>query len=209
MTTSIREKSAYHHGDLRASLLSTAKDIVNKQGIEQLSLRKMAEKVGVSRTAAYHHFKDKNELLCAIAADGFEQWQAQSVNIFSDTTQSNKEKFHLFVYSYIRFAMDNANLYDLMFGRTLWKKEAANDTLKKIAYQSFEHQVKMTQLWQQQNILNKNENALRLAQVVWGTLHGIAKLQIDGIYTESTNIDEMCHCAVTLFLSLESSSKHC
>ena len=96
-----------------------------------------------------------------------------------------------------------------MFGRILWKNHGANEPLKKIAYQSFEHQVQMIQLWQQQGIISQEENALRLAQVVWGTLHGIAKLQIDGIYTQSTNIEEMCDCAVTLFLSLEPSPKHC
>ena len=40
-------------------------------GIEALSLRKLAEQVGVSRTATYHHFKDKHDLLCAVAAEGF------------------------------------------------------------------------------------------------------------------------------------------
>jgi AcrR family transcriptional regulator len=162
----VQEKSTYHHGDLRASLLSTAKNIVNSQGIEQLSLRKMAEQVGVSRTAAYHHFKDKNDLLSAIAADGFDQWHARSEKLFSDTSCSTKAKFQQFVHSYIDFAINNSNLYDLMFGRILWKNHGANEPLKKIAYQSFEHQVQMIQLWQQQGIISQDENALRLAQVV-------------------------------------------
>ena len=203
MPSAAQDKPNYHHGNLHVSLLKIAKEMLNTQGIQSLSLRKISENVGVSRTAAYHHFKDKNDLLCAIAADGFEQWHSESELIFINDQFSNKEKFQQFVHRYINFATNNSNLYDLMFGRIIWKEYGANERLKNIAYRSFEHQVKMTKLWQKQNILAQGENALRLAQVIWGTLHGIAKLQIDGIYTNNTNIDEMCDCAVNMFLSLK------
>lgn len=197
------EKSNYHHGDLHASLLATAKDMINTHGIQNLSLRKIAENVGVSRTAAYHHFKDKNDLLCAIAAHGFEQWQKESNHIFTHDQLANEDKLRQFVHRYINFATQNPNLYDLMFGRTIWKEHGANDSLKSVAYQSFEQQLAMTKLWQEQKIISQSENSLRLAQVVWGTLHGIAKLLIDGIYTETSNVDEMCQCAVNMFLKLK------
>jgi hypothetical protein len=44
-------------------------------------------------------------------------------------------------------------------------------------------------------ILDKEENTLRLSQVVWGSIHGIAKLMIDGIYTEISQIEDICECA--------------
>ena len=49
----------YHHGDLRTSLIETATQMLAESNIENLSLRKLAERIGVSRTAAYHHFDDK------------------------------------------------------------------------------------------------------------------------------------------------------
>ena len=64
-------RPSYHHGDLRQALLRAAKQLIAEAGIENLSLRKLAERAGVSRTAPYHHFSDKNDLLCAIAAEGF------------------------------------------------------------------------------------------------------------------------------------------
>ena len=60
-------RPTYHHGDLREALLQAAKALIGEAGIENLSLRKLAERAGVSRTAPYHHFSDKNDLLCAIA----------------------------------------------------------------------------------------------------------------------------------------------
>ncbi|HCM48393.1 MAG TPA: TetR family transcriptional regulator, partial [Colwellia sp.] len=56
------EKSKYHHGDLRETLLLVATEMLQESGIKEVSLRKLASRVGVSRTAPYHHFKDKNAL---------------------------------------------------------------------------------------------------------------------------------------------------
>jgi AcrR family transcriptional regulator len=193
-------KTKYHHGDLRKSLVSTASDMVAEAGIEGLSLRKLAEKIGVSRTAAYHHFTDKNDLLCAIAEQAFERWHQISSEIFSQENLSNVDKYRNFVHAYIGFANENPSLYELMFGRVIWKENNSTATLKNIAYTSFNYQVEMIKLWQEQGIINSEENTLRLAQVSWATLHGIARLVIDGIYAQENQIDEMCECAVNVFL---------
>ena len=197
--------STYHHGDLQSSLLTTATAMITEQGIEALSLRKLAERIGVSRTAAYHHFKDKNDLLIAIAAQGFISWQEQAEQIFNNSELTDKEKYQAFVHYYVRFATQNAAIYKLMFGSTLWKKEngiqSSSQTLIDVAYPSFQYQVKMTDAWQQKGILPKSQKTLRLAQVTWATLHGIAQLVIDGIYADASQIDEMCQCAVDLFLT--------
>jgi AcrR family transcriptional regulator len=199
--TSTKAKESYHHGDLRTTLLITATAMINEGGIQGLSLRKLAERIGVSRTAAYHHFKDKNDLLSAIAAQGFITWQQQSEQIFNNNQLSDHDKYKNFVHAYVTFATDNPSLYDLMFGSTLWKENHSSDLLKEVAYPSFQYQVEMTKKWQAKGLMNKDENTLRLAQVSWGTLHGIARLVIDGIYADASNIDEMCDCVVNLFLS--------
>lgn len=194
-------KSKYHHGDLQKSLLDTASSMINEAGIDSLSLRKLAERIGVSRTAAYHHFADKNDLLCAIAERGFNQWHILCNEIFSQKNISNEDKYRNFVHAYINFATQNPSLYELMFGQTIWKGENSTEALKKVAYASFNYQVEMTKIWQEQGIISNKENTLRLAQVTWATLHGIARLVIDGIYGQANQIDEMCECAVNVFLA--------
>lgn len=200
MTTSSTHKNRYHHGDLRKSLIEAASDLLKKDGVNGLSLRKLAEKIGVSRTASYHYFKDKNELLCAISEQGFQHWQGQVEKIFKQDELSHSDKYRQFVYDYLSYANENPELYDLMFGRTIWKQNMATDSLKGIAYPSFQRQVDMTRLWQQQGLMPESLDTLRLAQVTWGTLHGIARLLIDGIYADASHIDEMCETAVALFI---------
>ncbi|WP_286262688.1 TetR/AcrR family transcriptional regulator [Thalassotalea atypica] len=195
-----KTKSKYHHGDLRPSLLNAATSMINEGGVEALSLRKLAEQVGVSRTATYHHFKDKHDLLCAVAAQGFAKWHTIEEEIFNDTSLTVHERYRKFVFSYIEFASQNPAIYDLMFGNTLWKHNQANQALRDIAYPCFQYQVDMTKAWQEKGILPQGEATLRLAQVTWSTMHGMARLIIDGIYADASSIEEMCECAVNLFM---------
>lgn len=194
-------KNTYHHGDLRASLLQAATDMLAETGIENLSLRKLADRVGVSRTAPYHHFKDKNELLCAIAEEGFRHWHQQADSILAQQELSAREKYRQFVHGYIGYAADNPEMYELMFGRAIWKQAAATQSLKDVAYPSFQNQVTMTRKWQEMGLMSKDEDTLRLAQVTWGTMHGIARLLIDGIYADNSHIEEMCETLVNLFVN--------
>lgn len=191
---------SYHHGDLRTALLDAAAKRLAKHGVESLSLRKLAEDAGVSRTAPYHHFKDKSALLSAIAAKGFSDWHEAAKRIFEQQNKSPRERFREFIHEYIGYAANNTEMYELMFGRTIWRNNAATPDLKSVAFPCFQFQVTMTRYWQQQGLLPNNQDALRLAQVTWGTLHGIARLLIDGIYADSSHIDEMCDCAADLFM---------
>ncbi len=198
--STIKTSTNYHHGDLHSSLLTTATEMISSDGIEALSLRKLAMRIGVSRTAAYHHFKDKNDLLSAIAAQGFVSWQDQVEQIFNHNDLTEREKYQAFVHDYVQFATENPAIYQLMFGSTLWKDKEISPNLKDVAYSSFQFQVEMTKTWQKKGVLPTAQNSLRFAQVTWATLHGIAKLVIDGIYADASQIDEMCQCAVDLFL---------
>ena len=190
----------YHHGDLYSSLLTTATKMISEGGVEALSLRKLAMHIGVSRTAAYHHFKDKNDLLIAIAAQGFVSWKEQAEQIFKRKNASEQEKYQAFVHYYVKFATENSAIYQLMFGGTLWKDKKSPSKLKEVAYPSFQFHLEMTKTWQKEGILPNSPKTLRLAQVTWATLHGIAQLVIDGIYADTSQIDEMCQCAVDLFV---------
>ena len=63
-------KDAYHHGNLRRALLDEALVLIAEKGVEGLSLREVATRVGVSHAAPYHHFADKTALVHALAHEG-------------------------------------------------------------------------------------------------------------------------------------------
>src|SRR4051812_20284622 len=68
-----RKKPAakYHHGDLREALLRTAWNLVSRRGVEALSLRSVADEVGVSHAAPAHHFRGKQALVDALRAEAW------------------------------------------------------------------------------------------------------------------------------------------
>ena len=190
--------SNYHHGNLRQTLLSTATSMIAQKGIESLSLRKLAEQVGVSRTAAYHYFQDKNALLCAIAANGFKRWEI-SLDQLNANQLPHRDKFEQYILSYIAFATSNPEEYELMFGRCIWKQSKCTEELQNISHKTFQHQVDMIQYWQSIGLVIGN-NPVRVAQIIWGTLHGIAKLFIDGVYTDVGRAEEIVISALPMFL---------
>lgn len=58
---------AYHHGDLREALLDAAETLVRERGVDGWSLREVSTRVGVSPSAAYHHFASRDDLVGTLA----------------------------------------------------------------------------------------------------------------------------------------------
>ena len=196
--------SPYHHGDLRSALLQEANVMLKESGIDGLSLRRLAERVGVSRMAPYHHFRDKHDLLCALATEGFRELD-KLVERASPQPGSGKElqtTLAGFVRDYLRFAVENPDRYELMFGRPIWKSANPSAELKDTAFACFRHYAERISALLGQQRLPKGSKPLRLAQASWATLHGLCRLMIDGIYVNQADMEEVSHEAVRLMLAV-------
>lgn len=104
----------YHRDDLRGELLAAARSHVGKHGHIGLSIRMLAQSVGVSPGAPYHHFPDRRSLLLAIAIDGFREMMA-SASVASASESSPKERLRQMGRVFIHFADTNAHLMELMY----------------------------------------------------------------------------------------------
>jgi AcrR family transcriptional regulator len=113
-----QKKFRYHHGNLRESLLAVALELLASEGAGNLSLRQLAKATGVSQAAPYTYFRDKDELLAAVAELGF---QRLALQMAEDATgaATTRERIEKLMTSYIRFARQNKPLFQLMFGREL------------------------------------------------------------------------------------------
>jgi AcrR family transcriptional regulator len=110
----MKDDSSYHHGDLHAALVRAAAAEIERSGYENLSLRELAESLGVSRAAPYRHFADRRALLAAVAADGFEKLAA----IYRRATGSGKtprDRLAAAGRGYLRFAAERPQMFRLMF----------------------------------------------------------------------------------------------
>lgn len=104
----------YHHGDLSRALIEAARRILEAEGAAALSLRAVAREAGVSPAAPYHHFKDKTELLEAVAHEG---WEAlgQAIVAARHSVGNPEAALNAIGLAYVTFALGNPALYRLMY----------------------------------------------------------------------------------------------
>jgi len=105
------EARPYHHGDLRRALVDAARRLLETEGQAAMSLRAVAREAGVSPAAPYHHFKDKAELMDAIAAEG---WELLAQDMYEAGSAAPKDQLAI-VTTYVTFARSRPALYRVMF----------------------------------------------------------------------------------------------
>ena len=194
--------SDYHHGNLRQSLLEASMQLLDNEGLDALSLRRLAEQVGVSRQAPYHHFKDKQALLAAIGEEGFALLNQMLARVTDDPSLSLNERLHQAVLGYLNFALDHTALYRLMFGQTLWSAEHAHadtDEFQRYAKDCFRQYVQLFDLLKAAGDLPSSENTLRLAQLLWAAMHGLAHLASDGLFVKREDLAEIARYMIARF----------
>ena len=101
-------RATYRHGNLKSAALKAATRLVAKAGHEQLSLREVADAVGVAHRSLYNHFRDREALLDAVATDAYTRLAA--ILVKAKTPEDYTAK-------YVRFALANRALYALMTSR--------------------------------------------------------------------------------------------
>ena len=166
--------------------------MLHELGVEGLSLRQLAERAGVSRTAPYHHFRDKHSLLCALAAEGF---QALDELVQREPTGGDlHQQLRGFVSDYLDFATSQPERYELMFGRRLWKLNQPTPELRAVAFATFKRYAQRIATVAPPG--RPPRHSLRVAQASWATLHGLCRLLIDGIYVDASDMQEVSAVAV-------------
>ncbi len=161
------EKRGYHHGDLRQAAIDEGLRLLELSDADQLSLREIARNIGVSATALYRHFPEKQSFLNALAAEGAELLgQAQL-----SATAAVGGGIHGFDASgraYVRFALANPALFRLI--------TACNATYQSSAMALLRDNV--AQLAPE----GSTAAARRIyAYRAWSMVHGLATLMLDGL----------------------------
>lgn len=163
-----------HHGDLRQALIAAALELVAESSPDEVTLRAVARKAGVSAAAPYHHFADKDALLAAVARDGFDSLAAVQSDVL-DRSGSARQNLEAMVEQYVRFATGHQTQYRLMF-RTpptdIGGTEGA--ALRDSALASFAKLVEAIQA--AQPAMSTDETASR-AILAWALAHGAVDVE--------------------------------
>jgi AcrR family transcriptional regulator len=189
VSTSKAAARTYHHGDLRAALVDAGLKELETADFADLSLRQLAREVGVSATAVYRHFPDKQALMQALANAGIEQLGRFQQQAAADSDGS-ADAFAATGRAYVRWALANPALFRLTFsqcdraGQTLFGDNLAAQLLRQKASGATGGDPEAEQ---------------RLMIQAWAVVHGLAMLMLDQqLPADDAMIDRVIDAA-TLF----------
>ena len=168
------ENRPYHHGNLRNALIGAGLELINTEGEENLSLRKVALKWGVSNAAPYAHFNSKDEFIAAIQQhimDLFTSTLEQTVEMYADTPNI----LLMLGTAYVKFFYKNPLYFDFLFSRKNIQINLSLDCagekeipplkiLKQIATQTF-RKIDMPESVMQNKII-----------AMWALVHGLSAI---------------------------------
>ena len=167
----------YHHGDLRRALLDEALRTIETQGVEHLTLRTVGARLGVSRSALYRHFADKQSLLATVGKEGFRKLRQALADAWEENGHG-RAGFDAMHRAYLQFAVAHPSHYRVMFGGFI-ESAAKDDHFISEARAAF--QVLLDALVEQQNAGDiRRDDPVLMARFVWALVHGTAMLFING-----------------------------
>jgi AcrR family transcriptional regulator len=173
------EEARYHHGALHEALLKAAETVLERDGLQGLTLRAVAREAGVSHAAPTHHFGDLTGLLSELAAIGFRQFNA-AMAAANCSGPSMLEKAMARAKAYVAYARAHPGMYGLMF-RTE-RLDMTRPSLHEAASASFAGLAGAIGASRHERI---SAEALSLDQAAaiaraWSLVHGFTMLLLDG-----------------------------
>jgi len=212
-----KKSDTYHHGNLKESLVTTALEMLDEEGLEAITLRELASRLGTSRSAIYRHFKGKNDLMRAVILEGFMKLDQAIAPYFDHEEMKLIERFHGMGAAYTAFATSNPNLYRLLFGpdmsqereevcqeerpdlHKLLNNNADNAIVEAEPDDAFHRLVKIIIEAQQKGVFKEGDPIL-FATAIWSLLHGLSMLAIDGHISVVGNVEAIYEMNYKLLL---------
>jgi AcrR family transcriptional regulator len=182
---------SYHHRDLRRGLVEAALALVNEEQKWDFSLREVARRAGVSHNAPYNHFRDRDDLLAAIATTGFDSLRERILAHTTGVKSVRKALINTAVV-YVGFGVENPARYRLMFlspqenlkdgERTSLNAavEGARSVLADLIYRG----ARTGEL----TVSSRRKEQLEIAVLTaWSTVHGLTMVALDRL-TRAPNL---------------------
>ena len=169
-------RASYHHGDLREALLRAAVELVEEQGPDGFTLREAARKVGVTHTAPYRHFTDRDALLVAVAEEGFQGLHAAARARLSGLTDP-RQRLQALGIAYVEYAVAHPSHFRVMHGGIA---DACSDpAFVQAKAATFGLLLEIVGACEAAGLIPAG-SVPRYALSAWATVHGLADLLMSG-----------------------------
>ena len=173
----------YHHGDLKNALIQAGIEILSTEGFHALSLRKVAQRAGVSHAAPYAHFADKQALVAAISTEGYRKLYDCLVSVVEHYRPDPLRQLIEAAWAYVQFALREPAHFKLTLSGVV-EKEQEYPAYVEMTGKAFRLVVEVVEACQQAGILKPGPSD-RVAVSVWSLVHGFTSLVLEGQVSSS------------------------
>jgi len=194
----IKERKKRDTDRMRQSILKAAMELFAKGGYENVSMRRIAKKIEYSPGTIYLYFKNKNDIMLQLCYQGFEQLLALQKKL--EKISNPLERLSTGGLYYVNFALENPELYELMFSTEEIVQEPALDE-ESVPLKTFRNFEKHVRKCLDAGIFS-GEDAETTAIALWASLHGLASLLIKQRlrFLPQENLDEIIRQALDFSL---------
>ncbi len=193
-------RQTYHHGDLRTALIDAAITLLEAHGAAQVSMREAARIAGVSAGAPYRHFKDRDELMSAVAAAGHRRMMAH-LEAATEGNDGAMARYRSHGVGVVTFAVAHPHLFRVM-NTALWARAAASPEMAAVAEALNTQTASLVAEAQQAGELTPGSPAVVMLAAE-SLVYGLARLFVDGrmaeLGVESDQAEAVANAVVDLF----------
>jgi AcrR family transcriptional regulator len=158
-------------------IVAAARELLEQEGAEALSMRRIAERLGIRAPSIYKHLPDKQALENALISMGFEE-----VAVVFEAALQDADRFRAIALAYRRFAKEHPHLYRLMTERPLQRDRLEPGAEERAALPFLQ--------------VTGNADAARAA---WAFAHGMTILELNGRFPPDADLDAAWDCGLSAF----------
>lgn len=183
-------RRSYHHGELRDALVRKASEMVADKGVDRFRLREAVRSLGVDIASAYHHFKNRDALLRAVADDALGQLTAALERACASRPHPG-EQLRALNRGYVQFAERRPHLFRLVFSPLGIGPQAKPNDLDAVPAPG---RVFMEVIDRCAEVGLIARSSVDCGLLPWTGVHGLASLVADGVlpsHTAAQHVAEM------------------
>ena len=183
--------------DTKKAILQTALELISEKGLDKLSLREIARKVGYSPAGLYEYFDSKEDILWTLAKDGNARLRSAALNISPDLPPT--ERLVQACLAYVDFAAHNPEHFIIMNSLATLRTSLNEPVSSESSYTAFLHIVEIA-IDAGKIKPKENFNAEEIAYSLWAFIHGMATLRLSQLRNFNADFEAINRNALETFI---------